>query len=93
MSNNSSDLNGMATSNWLTCQAQTKALSEAQDIFYFKAELLATPPPPGELPPIIAPVWRDEYIAQNPLGQGNSSITGSVSPGSFQSTGTPPNYE
>ena len=88
MSNNSSDLNGMATSNWLAAQEQTKALSEAQDAFYAKAELLASP-----APPIVSPVWRDEYIAQNPLGQGNSSITGSVSPGSFQSTGTPPNYE
>jgi len=77
----------LAAGNWLAAQEQTKALSMAQDVNYQRVR---------DLNALAAgqsfPIWTSTYQAENPTGQGNSDNTGSYGPGSFQSTGTPPNY-
>ena len=77
----------LAAGNWLAAQEQTKALSMAQDVNYQKVVDL-NKQASGQ----VFPIWTSTYQAENPTGQGNSDNTGSYGPGSFQSTGTPPNY-
>ena len=77
----------LASSNWLAAQEQTQALSAAMTANYNKVRDLNAAAA-GHL----SPIWTGAYQAENPTGQGNSDNTGSYGPGSFTTTGTPPNY-
>ena len=77
----------LAAGNWLAAQEQTKALSMAMTVNYQKVVDLNKQASGQSFP-----IWTSTYQAENPTGQGNSDNTGSYGPGSFQSTGTPPNY-
>ena len=77
----------LASSNWLAAQEQTQALSDAMTANYNKVRDL-NKAAAGQ----IFPIWINDYQTENPTGQGNSDNTGSYGPGSFATTGTPPNY-
>ena len=77
----------LASSNWLAAQVQTAALSAAMTANYNKVRDLNKAASGQSFP-----IWTSRYQAENPTGQGNSDNTGSYGPGSFKTTGTPPNY-
>jgi len=77
----------VAIANWEAAQAQTKAISDAMTANYLHVIDL-NKAASGK----AFPIWTSRYQAENPSGQGNSDNTGSYGPGSFKTTGTPPNY-
>ena len=77
----------VAIANWEAAQAQTKAISDAMTANYAHVVDLNKAASGQSFP-----IWTSRYQAENPSGQGNSDNTGSYGPGSFKTTGTPPNY-
>jgi len=77
----------LAAGNWLAAQEQTKALSDAMTLNYQRVVSLNK-----QASGKAFPIWTSHYQVENPTGQGNSDNTGSYGPGSFKTTGTPPNY-